>query len=132
MTDLPPPPRSERTDRLYHLSLLAYVVVVIAAAALAGIVEAGWLRVAIAAVAAAAFLYPVVVWTRMDRQRGGVERWLTLESTSLAYFATLTATGGYALFEQLADAPRISMYWAFLFAVFAWGAVWIALGRRVS
>ena len=64
MTDLPPPPRSERTDRLYH--------------------------------------------------------------------ATLTATGGYALFEQLADAPRISMYWAFLFAVFAWGAVWIALRRRVS
>jgi hypothetical protein len=75
MTDLPPAPSSERTDRLYHVSLLVYVVVLL---------------------------------------------------------ASVSATGGYSLFEQFADAPRISMYWAFLFAVLAWSAAWIALRRRVS
>jgi hypothetical protein len=132
MTDVPPRPRSERHDRHYHASLLVYAAVLLAGVAAASRTDERWAQLAIAGACALAFLYPVAVWLRIDRAREGVERYVTAESTSLAFFASLAASASYGLFEQFAGAPRLSMYVAFLFQTLAWSVAWFAVRRRVA
>ena len=131
MTQLPKP-RSERSDRHYHLGLVVYIGVLVAGLLAASETHARWALVLIAGACSLAFLYPVAVWLRIDRSRQGVERYLTSESTSLAFFASLVAAASYGLFEQFAGAPPLSMYVAFLFQTAAWTIAWFGMRRRVG
>ncbi len=82
-----------------------------------------WFGTAVAALASVALAVHMAVTVRQLWRREGVERQVFMEATAIAFFVTLVAGGVYALFEYLAGAPRLSMWWLWFFGMVAWGAI---------
>ncbi len=82
---------------------------------------------AFATAATLALAVALVSAGRREFRREGVERVVFLESTCIAFFVTVIAAAGYALFEALADAPTISMWVIWSVGMLAWA---IASGVR--
>ena len=86
----------------------------------------------LAAVTAAAGLVSIGLIVRTAQRSKELERVLSLEATSLAFFTTLAAIIFYALLEYWVGAPKLSMWWAWGFASGSWILFSIIVGRRYS
>lgn len=91
----------------------------------------GWLGPAIASIAGVVLLLAVVSIVRRAFATEGVERQLFLESTCIAFFATVLAAGTYAVFEALADAPELPASVLWVAGVGTWALVSGLRSRRV-
>lgn len=113
---------------VYFVCLAAYLAFVLAAVASGPQVATGTLAAAGAAVALS------VAITFVARRRWlseGVERVVFLEATCIAFFVTVVGSGGYALFEVLAGAPRISLWAVWSVGMLAWVVAGAVRGHRV-
>jgi len=88
--------------------------------------------VALAIACAIGWAVPYVLWYRLEHARPGVERTIATESAALAFHATLFATVTYALFEEFASAPHLSMYVPFAFGTLVWTVTWTVTRRGLT
>lgn len=93
---------------------------------------ATWLRLALAAVAAAPMLVLLGRGRRLMLALEGIESSIYLRATSLAFFVTVVASLVYGLLEAFAGAPRPSALWAYVLAMGTWGLATAWLSWRVS
>jgi hypothetical protein len=89
------------------------------------------LWVVIGASVASGILAMALVVRNVRRNRE-LERFISLEATSLAFFTTMIFLLTYALFESWADVKDLSMWVPWLIGMFSWGIYSILLGRRYS
>ena len=109
-----------------------YGAVCLATSAAASASSSTAVRIACAAVQSLAFAALLVVLIRRERAREGVEHTIHLEAAGFAFYTTVLALVTYSLFEQVADAPKISAAGVVLFAALAfvgWGS---AIRRRFT
>jgi hypothetical protein len=91
-----------------------------------------WTRWVIAGATVAAGLIAMTAVVRTARRSKELERFLSVEATSLAFFTTMIGVITYALLEVWVSAPRLSMWVVWTFGMFSWAAYSIVLGRRYS
>jgi hypothetical protein len=93
---------------------------------------AGWPGPALATIAAIALVASLAWGARSVMRREGIERDALLKATSLAFFVTVLLSGGYALFEVMADAPTISMWVPWSVGMLTWAGAAAVLGKRMA
>ena len=87
---------------------------------------------AIVAVAAAALIAGVMVGVRTAWRSDGVDRQVLMLSAAVSFFLTMAAAVGYALFESLSTAPRLSMWVVWAFGGGTWALSSLVIRRRMS
>ncbi|MFG1996256.1 hypothetical protein ACGFJ7_40400 [Actinoplanes sp. NPDC048988] len=80
----------------------------------------GWVAAAVAGVAAVGFLVVALVVGRAALRREGVERTVAVESSALAFWATVGAALTYSIVDSFADVPALKGPWVLLFGLLAW------------
>lgn len=118
----------------YFVYMSAYIAFVIVAAAApdSGERAAQGLRIALAAAAAVALAAAIADVVRLQWRKEGVERQIFLESTCVAFFVTVVASAAYALFEVMADAPRLTMWLPWSLGMFTWAVTASRRSRRLG
>ena len=118
----------------FFLYLFTYgaIVLLVALDDEEGPLDGTWGEPVFVALAAACLSFAVIRAARDLWRTEGVERRVLLESTSVAFFATVLAAATYALAEVLSDAPQLPMWTVGALALCAWVGSWIVVRRRVS
>lgn len=118
----------------FFLYLFTYgaIVLLVALDDEEGPLDGTWGEPIFVALAAACLSLAVIRSARDLWRTEGVERRVLLESTSVAFFATVLAVATYAMAEVLSDAPAVPMWTVGAFALSAWIGAWILVRRRVS
>lgn len=118
----------------FFLYLFTYgaIVLLIALDDEPGPLDGTWGEAVFVALAAACLSIAVLRTARDLWRTEGVERRVLLESTSVAFFATILGVSTYAMAEVLSDAPTLPMWAVGAFALFSWLASWTIVRRRVS
>lgn len=111
---------------------LALVLVAAARPARAGGRDPSWLPSLLASGAALALVVALVVAARMHWRKGGLERQVFLESTCVAFFAVIVASGAYALFQVLAEAPPVSMWFVWGLGMVTWAVTSVVRTRAIG
>jgi len=75
-------------------------------------------------------IYGFVRATRIMVRREGVERLVYVQAASIAFAATMFAAIAYAIVEELADAPALTMWWVWTFGIAVWMVSAFVLTRR--
>jgi hypothetical protein len=69
---------------------------------------------------------------REIRRERELERTVSLEATSFAFFITMVATLAYALVNEIVGLPALTMWPVFMFGMVAWGIGAVLFRRRYS
>jgi hypothetical protein len=88
--------------------------------------------IAVAAGSVIAAVGFIAATMRRGRQSTELERMLFAESTSLAFFVTMSGAVTYGLLEAWVDAPKLSMWIVWSVGMGAWLVLSIVLNRRYS
>lgn len=110
--------------RGFAIGMAAYVLLVVVGVLVLGAVAdpPPWLGSLLAAGPVAAIVAALGSQRRGLRSREGVERAVLVEATSLAFYATALAAVTYGFLEAWAEAPKLSAWWVWAFAMASWGA----------
>ena len=119
--------RQEARDpwvRKFGLAIVAYGVFTVAAATF---VESAhpdpWVGALLAVPPIAAVVYALAVQASGIRRREGIERSAYLESTSIAFVATMLSALTYGFLESWAGAPKLSAFWFWFYGMGLWSVV---------
>lgn len=132
MSDFPRPYVPPLRQPLYLGLLIAYILIVLVAVVAATEIDSVGVGLTAAIGTSVAFVFGVGVLVRRERQFEGVERALSTDATSIAFFLTMCGALTYSHFEQFMGAPKLSMSFAFLFTQGAWVAAWLFLRRKIG
>jgi hypothetical protein len=94
--------------------------------------DAGWPGPVLAAIAAGALIGSLAWGAHGVVRREGVERDALLKATSFAFFVTVLLSGAYAMFEVMADAPHVSMWFVWTVGTLTWATAAAVLTRRAA
>ena len=125
---------SERRERRQLAAVWAlYVFVVVAGQIAVDAFDLGTTGVAVVvgACIACALLGMGLVIRAVTRSKE-LERFMSLQSTSLAFFTTMLFALTYALIESWVEVPDLSMWVVWTVGMGSWAAYSIILGRRFS
>jgi hypothetical protein len=113
---------SMRWRRKFALGMGAYGVLVVAAASIVEVTDpARWVGILLAVA------YALAVQARGIRRGEGIERSAYVESSSIAFVATMLSILTYGFLESWADAPKLSAFWFWFYGMALWwlvGALW--------
>jgi len=119
---------SMRWRRKFALGMGAYGVLVVAAASIVEVTDpARWVAILLALPPLAAVVYALAVQARGIRRGEGIERSAYVESSSIAFVATMLSILTYGFLESWADAPKLSAFWFWFYGMALWwlvGALW--------
>ena len=122
------------TKRVIVATTVAYAVYVIGLSALLGSLHhhhpSAWLAGLLCLPAAVLGGYAVVHRFHEVRAGEGLESHVQTESAALAFLATVLAALTYALLEDFAHAPRLSMWAVWTFGLASWLAAKVILRYR--
>jgi hypothetical protein len=114
--------------RKFALGMTAYGILVVVAAAIAETTKPDpWIGVLLAIPPLAAVVYALGVQAHGIRRHEGIERSAYIESSSIAFVATMLSILTYGFLESWADAPKLSAFWFWFYGMGLWavvGALW--------
>jgi predicted permease len=117
-----------RWRRKFAIGMAAYGILVVAAATLVEVTHPErWVAVLLAVPPVAAVVYALGVQARGIRRGEGIERSAYVESSSIAFVATMLSALTYGFLESWAGAPRLSAFWFWFYGMALWsvvGALW--------
>lgn len=133
MSDAVPKRLARRYQREMWPAMTAYVLVMLAWKRVLGLVDATWLKVAIALFPALLVLWVMRAFVRYVRDSDEMQRRIELESGSVAGLVTSGAylAAGFLQTADLIDIPsKVAMIWVFPMLCMVYGIAKIVIGRR--
>jgi hypothetical protein len=133
MSDAVPKRLARRYQREMWPAMTAYVLVMLGWKKLLGMVDATWLKVAIALFPALLVLWVMRAFVRYVRDSDEMQRRIELESGSVAGLVTSGAylAAGFLQTAALIDIPsKVAMIWVFPMLCLVYGIAKIVIGRR--
>jgi hypothetical protein len=110
--------------RKFGLAMAVYLIFTVAAATVVASAHPDpWVGALLAVPPIAAVVYALAVQASGIRSREGIERSAYLESTSIAFVATMLSALTYGFLESWAGAPKLSAFWVWFYGMGLWAVV---------
>lgn len=116
----------------FVVGMLTYLAIVTAGAIALNEQSSDASRWAVAVGSILAALVWLTGTIRFIRRTTEVDRFISLESTSIAFFVTMVSVLTYALLESWIELPKLSMWFPWTVGMGTWAILTIVVKRKVS